>query len=235
MTEPLAALDRILTRTRHLLLDFDGPMCDFYPGQTGRPVADQLRQYLRDQQVPLPGGIAHTDSPIEIFTYAATISPALAASIEAELTALEITASASAAPNGCVPDLLVACRESARTVTVVSNASANAIHAYLAQHALSSLVTHVAGRASPDPGLLKPSPHLIEQALSALNADPSICTMAGDSPSDVQSASQARVASIGYASNPSKYEQLSTAGADVIITSLADLVPHLRAGGTSNP
>jgi phosphoglycolate phosphatase len=229
MTQPSPDLDRILARTRHLLLDFDGPICDFYPGQTGRPVAGQLRQHLRDQhESPLPDDIADTDSPIEVFTYAASISPELAASTEAELTALEITAATAAVPNEHVRDLLAACRDSGRTVTVVSNVSTAAIHAYLAHHGLDSLVTQVNGRSSPDASLLKPSPYLIEQALTALRADPATCAIVGDSSTDIESAHQAGIAGIGYASDPGTHEQMVAAHADAIVTNLADLVLRLR-------
>jgi phosphoglycolate phosphatase len=233
MTQPSAALDQILAHTHHLLLDFDGPICDFYPDHSGRAVADQLRKHLHDQHVPAPDVIMHTHSPIEVFTYAATISPDLAASTEAELTALEVTAATSAAPNAYVPDLLVACQDSARTVTVVSNISTPAVHAYLARHDLDNLVVHVIARTSPAPNLLKPSPHLIEQALTTLKANPTICTMLGDSPTDIESAHQAGIASIGYANRHGKHELFTTAGAGAIIISLTDLVLRLRGRDTS--
>lgn len=231
MTQPPATLDQILARTRYLLLDFDGPICEFYPGDSARTVADQLRTHLQDQGVTLPEDIATTDSPVEVLTHAA-ISDDLAASTERELTTLEVTASASAIPTAYAADLLAACRESGRTVAIVSNSSTSAIHAYLERH---NLVTHVVGRAGHNPNHLKPSPYLIEQAIEILNADPTTCIMLGDSPTDIESAHKTGVSSVGYANQPGKQQQLVSVGAETIITSLIDPVLHLRTRGVINP
>jgi hypothetical protein len=87
----------------------------------------------------------------------------------------------------------------------------------------------VRARAGHDPALLKPSPHLITQAVDALNAEPGQCALVGDSVTDIKAAQLASVQSIGYASEPGKREQLTEAGAGAIINSLADLALRLRA------
>jgi beta-phosphoglucomutase-like phosphatase (HAD superfamily) len=70
-------------------------------------------------------------------------------------------------------------------------------------------------------------PYLVERAIEVLEADPATCTMFGDSPTDIESAEQAGIASIGYANRPGGHEQLTQAGA--LVTSIAALVLHLRA------
>jgi phosphoglycolate phosphatase len=87
----------------------------------------------------------------------------------------------------------------------------------------------VIARTSHDPALLKPSPHLITQAVEALDAEPGECTLVGDSVTDIQGARLARIQSIGYANKPGKRERLSQAGAGSIIYSLADLALRIRA------
>ena len=84
-------------------------------------------------------------------------------------------------------------------------------------------------RTSHDPALLKPSPHLITQAVEALVAEPGDCTLVGDSVTDVEGARLADAHSIGYANEPGKPERLSEAGAGTIINSLADLALKFRA------
>ena len=51
MTGPTPAasdLDTILARTRHLLLDFDGPICSIFAGLPAATVADRLRKLFGD-------------------------------------------------------------------------------------------------------------------------------------------------------------------------------------------
>ena len=221
-------LDAIISRTRHLLLDFDGPICSVFAGLPAHIIADRLRKLLGDH-TQLPVGIARTPDPIEVFTYAATISTDLAARVETEMTGQELAAVATAAPTPYVHDVVTACQNSGRSVSIVSNNSARAVHAYLTRHGLDDRISLVVARTSHDPALLKPSPYLINEAVQALDAEPGECTLVGDSVTDVQGARLASVRSIGYANKPGERERLSQAGAGAIINSLADLALRFRA------
>ena len=145
------------------------------------------------------------------------------------MTGQELAAVATAAPTPYVHDVVTACQNSGRSVSIVSNNSARAVHAYLARHGLDDRISLVVARTSHDPALLKPSPHLITQAVEALDAEPGECTLVGDSVTDVQGARLASVHSIGYANQPGQRERLSEAGAGAIINSLADLALRFRA------
>ncbi len=116
-----------------------------------------------------------------------------------------------------------ACRRSSRQVAVVSNNSRAAVDAYLGAYGLAEYVDVIAARTEPDPGLMKPSPHLIAQAVRELEAELGESTLVGDSVTDIQSACAAGVRSIGYANKPGKRERLTRAGADVIVTSMEEL------------
>ncbi len=124
-------------------------------------------------------------------------------------------------------DVITACRDSARSVAVISNDSEKAVRAYLAAHDLDSQIDLIAARTSCDPAILEPSPYLIEQAASKLGASASTCVVVGDSPADIESARRAGAFSIGYARTSNDREQLT--GADAIILSMADLALRLRA------
>jgi phosphoglycolate phosphatase len=231
MTSPFPSgsdLDTIVSRTRHLLLDFDGPICSIFAGLPAATVADRLRKLL-GSHAQLPDEIARTADPLEVFAYAATVSEDLAARIETEMTDQELAAVATAAPTAYVHEVVTACQNSGRSVAVVSNNSARAVHSYLARQGLEDRISLVVARTNYDPGLLKPSPHLITQAVGALNAEPGECTLVGDSVTDVQGARLASIQSIGYANKPGKRERLILAGAGTIINSLADLALTLRA------
>src|ERR1700739_4935302 len=89
------ALGAIIARPRYLLLDFDGPICSIYAGLPAPTVAEKLRQLFPDE---LPDDIASTADPIEVFTYAATVSDDMAARVEAEMADLEVAAVPTAEP-----------------------------------------------------------------------------------------------------------------------------------------
>lgn len=223
-----ADLAEVVSRTRYLLLDFDGPICSIFSGLHASSVASQLRKLFTGQQIPLPVNIAESPDPIEVFTYAATVSPELAAQIEAEMTELEITATATARPTPHVRDVIAGCRESGRTIAVVSNNSARAVSAYLIRHDLAGSFAAIVARTSPDPELLKPSPHLIEAAVSKLDTDSAAATLVGDSITDIQAARLAGVNSIGYANKPGKYKQMTAERAGAVINSMSNLALTLR-------
>lgn len=226
---PYAALDDILNQARHLLIDFDGPICSLFAGTPTAPIAGRLRKAITQQGVHLPLSIEGTGNWFEIFTFAASVSADLAARIESELTELECSAVPTAAPTPHVNDVISACRDSARSVAVISNNSEKAVRAYLAAHDLDNQIDLIAARISCDPALLKPSPYLIEQAASKLGTSASACVVVGDSPADVESARSAGALSIGYARTSADLECLTAAGADATIFSMADLALRLRA------
>jgi hypothetical protein len=58
-TPPGGDLDTIVSRTRHLLLDFDGPICSIFAGLPAATVADRLRK-LFSYHTQLPDDIART-------------------------------------------------------------------------------------------------------------------------------------------------------------------------------
>jgi HAD superfamily hydrolase (TIGR01549 family) len=222
-----ADLGAILARTRWLLLDFDGPICSIFAGLPAPQVADQLRKLFTGHQ--LPEDVQRTGDPLEVFAYAGTVNPDLAARVEAEMADLEVTAAATAKPTPYIHEVLDACRESARIVAVVSNNGVRAVKAYLDRQSLSDNIRLVVARTSHDPALLKPSPHLIEKAVHALDADPAATALVGDSITDIEGAKRTGIDSIGYANKPGKYEHMTQAYAGAVITSMADLALSLRA------
>jgi phosphoglycolate phosphatase len=222
-----AALAAIITRTRYLLLDFDGPVCSIFAGLPAPTVAEELRKLFTPDQ--LTDTAKNTADPIEVFIQAAEADAELAARVEAEMTAREVAAVATAKPTPYVHEVLAGCRESGRTVAVVSNNSAQAVNAYLDWHGLSEGVGLVVARTSHDPALLKPSPHLLEIAVEKLAANPAATALVGDSLTDIEAAHRAGIASIGYANKPGKRETMTAINAGAVIGSMSDLALALRA------
>ena len=67
-----------------------------------------------------------------------------------------------------------------------------------------------------------PNPEPILTAAKALSADPADCVLIGDSLTDIDGAHAVGVAVVGYANHPEKVEPFAAAGAEVIITTMAD-------------
>jgi phosphoglycolate phosphatase len=225
---PGDAIGEILARTRYVLLDFDGPVCDIFARLPATTVAERLRKLITGQAVQMPENILRSPDPLEVFTYAATVTAKLAAQVEAEMADQELAAVATARPTPYVHEVVTSCRDTHRPVAVVSNNADHAVRTYLAQHGLDNRIDLIAARTSPDPALLKPSPHLIEQAMTGLGASPAECVLVGDTTTDMQAARLAGIHSIGYANKPGKYASLTAAGATTVVTSLADIVLPLR-------
>ena len=223
------ALADVLDQARCLLIDFDGPICDIYAGLTDSTVADRLRKVITGQGVAMPDQTTNSHDPIAVFDYAATVSPALGELIEAEMTGQEVEAVATARPVPYVHEVVTSARGTGRLIAVVSNNSERAVRAYLDQHGLADRVDLVSARTTADPALLKPSPHLLEQAIGGLDASPAECVIIGDSVTDVQAARTAGIRSIGYANTPGKRDAFAAEHATAIIDSLADLVLPLRS------
>ncbi|HEX5401103.1 MAG TPA: HAD hydrolase-like protein, partial [Pseudonocardiaceae bacterium] len=100
------------------------------------------------------------------------------------------------------------------------------VQAYLSLHGLGPYVAQVAAREAPDPTLLKPSPHLLEEALRQLGRPPGAAAFVGDSSSDIESAIAAGVRSIGYANKPGKAKVL--ASANVVVKTMDQLVRSIQ-------
>jgi beta-phosphoglucomutase-like phosphatase (HAD superfamily) len=226
---PFAALDDILSQTRHLLISFDGPICSLFTTTAAARVADSLHEVLAQDDVRVPSAIEQTGSWLEILSYAASISSGQAARIESELTAMESAAVTTAAPTPYVHDVLTACHDSARPVAIISNHSAAAVRAYLIRHDLDGQIRLTVARTGPDADALKPWPNLIELAVTGLGTQSQDCVLVGGSVTDIQTAHEAGVNSIGYARTPRDVDDLAEAGAGAIIVSMADLALRLRA------
>jgi beta-phosphoglucomutase-like phosphatase (HAD superfamily) len=67
------------------------------------------------------------------------------------MTGQELAAVATAAPTPYVHDLVTACQNSGRSISIVSNNSARAVHAYQGRHGLDDRISLVVARTSHDP------------------------------------------------------------------------------------
>jgi len=219
-------LTDILQRSKHVMFDFDGPVCSVFSGRPAPAVADRLRRLVQ-AAVALPAGLEEASDPM-LFLYAAPMLPAsLGEQVRQQFSAEEMTAVETAEPTPGAHAAIAECFRSGKVVTVVSNNGASAVEAYLRRHELEHFVSCVSARRSPDPGLLKPNPYLLMAAVEATGQQPGQSVLIGDSVTDIEAARAVGSASIGYANKPGKHELLKTAGADVIVANMSEVANSL--------
>jgi beta-phosphoglucomutase-like phosphatase (HAD superfamily) len=225
---PPSRLTEIAARSRHLLLDFDGPVCDIFAGTPNYAVAHDFRLALSAAGIVLPDEVKDLGDPLEVFRIIARYQHEAAEPAHRELTRLEFEAVLTAKPTEGAGELMTAARATGRTVTIVSNNSGDAVLLYLDMHQLYQHVTAVIGRDDADPERMKPSPYRVREAVGMLGAEGMECAFVGDSVTDVLAGRLAGVAVIGFANKPKKAGALAHAGANAVTTQLAEISKALR-------
>lgn len=222
-----AELADVLQPIRHVLLDFDGPVCSVFAGLPAPEVAHRLRMALLAAGEPVPAEVEQESDPLAVLRSIADVRPDAAPLADVELTRLETEAVQTAQPNPEGAALLQACARSGRGVSVVSNNAGSAIKAYLSAHGLDGYVVAVFGRTPGDPSSMKPSPQLLLEAMNAAAVKPGECIFIGDAARDVEAGHAAGVQTIGYANKPGKEAKLTAAGAVVVVDSMGFLAESL--------
>ena len=212
-------------RVRYLLLDFDGPVCSVFAGFPAPDIARALREYLRDEAPD--EWMAGIDDPHEILRGSAELGSDIAARTDQELTRLEVEAVKTAVATPYAADLIDRAKAGNAKVAIVSNNARTAVVSYLLANGLLASIDHVSARSSPDPALMKPNPHLVINAVSALHAARDSSALVGDQVSDVIAAHRAGVRAVGYANKSGKADRFKKASADLIITSMAELFVYV--------
>lgn len=224
---------RLVDDARFVLWDFDGPICRLFARHTAERVAADLVDWLearglrgllteRERQSPDPHAVLravdrrHPRSD-------------LVEELEERLTQEELRATASAMPTAYADPLIRTWTAVGVRLAVATNNSPHVVRAYLTGRGLLPCFTpHIYGRTQ-ELRLLKPDPHTLVRALSAMGAAPSASLFIGDSPSDCEAAGRAKVPFLGYARDERKAKLLRDAGADTVVDSFEPLLCHLRS------
>lgn len=193
-------LTDVMRPVRHVLLDFDGPVCSVFGALPAPVVARRLAEAV---DADLPAEVVGTD-PLALLSVFADRGHDMLVAAEAHLRDLEVEAVATASITPGVVEALRAFRASGRSVTVVSNNSQSAVEGFLADRDLEQLVTSVCSRQHPEPELLKPNPFLLRRAIVERDATTEECVMIGDSITDVDAAAAASVGMIGLVNREGK-------------------------------
>lgn len=224
-------LGAVLSTSKAILFDFDGPVCDVFRGLPASGVAEELADLLAVLAPTLERRARATDDPMEVHRLSQQGGGTVLAAVEAALTAAEVRAVkvAGAPIDGCF-QALHAARDAGRRVAVVSNNSSDCVREYLTLHRLRGIVDEVIGRPLLRPDLMKPSPHPLLTAASALGVAPDVTVLVGDSVTDIEAAHAAGARSIGYANKAPKEASLMDAGADVVVLGMQEIADSLNSG-----
>ncbi|MGW7580303.1 HAD family hydrolase [Kitasatospora sp. NPDC054768] len=227
MTATAEQLADVLRPVKHVLLDFDGPVCSVFAGLPAPEVARRLREGLLATGEQAPDGAEEESDPLALLRLIADARPDLTDRTDATLAALETEAVRVGRPTPGGESVLRAAVRSGRLVSVVSNNASVAIETYLAEHGLSDYVADVFGRAPGDPSSMKPNPRLLLEAMKAAGTAPEHCVFIGDAARDVEAGEAASVPTIGYANKLGKEAKLAAAGAVVIVDSMQRIADAL--------
>lgn len=222
-------LQRLVGRAKLLLLDFDGPVCSIFAHYSAPIVAALLRDVAVEHGATIGPEVADEQDPLEVLRWSANAGSArVLYAVEDALREAEISAARSAEPTAHAHELIRKAYELGRSVAIASNNSTPAITTYLSRHGLEALVSVVAGRIPYAPHTMKPDPSCLLRALNAVNTAAHNAVFVGDSLTDVTAARTAGVPVVAYANRPDKLETLRSAGADAIVTTMAEVVAALQ-------
>lgn len=217
---------------RHVLFDFDGPICRLFAGHKAERVAGELVEWLEGQG--LQGLLTEEErvhpDPLKVLYAVDRRHPRsdLVVELEKRLTLEELKAVPSAWPTAHVDPLIRTWAALGARLAIATNNSPQAVRKYLESRELAAcFAPHIYGRTG-NLRLLKPDPHCLNRALSALGAAPHTALMIGDAPSDLTAAKDARVPFLGYARNTHKEDLLREAGAEHVVRSMKPVLEVLR-------
>jgi phosphoglycolate phosphatase len=212
-----------LRGVRALLLDFDGPVTVLMPPPLNAKVAAAARAPLASSGMSLPSEIETTTDHLAVLRWVGQHERSALAAVEGAVVLAEEAAASTSTLTTGADDLLTACELAGVPVVIVTNNAASAADLFLRRHGLRDQVLAIMGRPAEHPELMKPATHLVDVALDLVAVDAGSTALVGDSVSDVTVSHAAGVLAVGYAKHVRRGAELREVGADVIVTSIADL------------
>ncbi|MFE2302673.1 HAD family hydrolase [Streptomyces sp. NPDC059445] len=205
-----------------ILFSFDGLLCRLF-GSALQAVSDQLVQAALS--IHLSIGTNTPTDPVGMLRYVVRQGTATQIRrLDYLLTAQEMEAARTAQPLPGVDGLFRTLTAGPWRLAVVTDHSSDAVEIFLDN--MVPLSGHrrveVFGR-SADPRLMKPNPHGVTLAASALGSSPSRVLLVGESVADALAAQAAGVTFVGVASTRQKARMLRAAGAKITVRSLKDI------------
>ncbi|WP_323135476.1 HAD family hydrolase [Streptomyces beihaiensis] len=225
-------MTELVRGARHVLFDFDGPICRLFAGRPAHTIAREQVEWLDAQGLGdvLTEKERGDDDPHAALRSLGLQRPDsdLVEEMERRLSEQELWAVRSAWPTEHADPLIRTWAAVGVRLAVTTNNSPRAVRRYLSDRDLSGCFEpHIYGRTA-DLTRLKPDPYCLHRALNALGAAPAGALMIGDTATDLLAARAADVPFLGYARNERKAGLLRAAGAEAVVSSLEPVLDLVR-------
>jgi HAD superfamily hydrolase (TIGR01509 family) len=220
---PAAAL---VARAQVVLLDFDGPICSVFAGYPAVRAVSAILRTLETAGFDVRPEWLNLEDPHRLLVEVATHIPEAVGIVEDALTRSEVHAVDSAQVTTGVQELIDQVTARGQQWAVVSNNSAESIARFCTRKDFARTPSLTVGRPKSEPNLMKPNPFTLRHALEVLGTPAHEAVFIGDSVSDIQAARTVGIPTIGYANKPAKPKLLAAARAEIVITSMDDLLSH---------
>jgi HAD superfamily hydrolase (TIGR01549 family) len=216
----------LVARAQVILFDFDGPICSVFAGYPSvRAVSASLRA-LEAAGFDVRPEWLDLEDPHRLLLEVANQIPDAIGVVEDALTRSEVRAVDFAQITPGATHLIDQVISRGQRWAVVSNNSAESITHFCTRKDFARIPNLTVGRPKGEPHLMKPNAFALRHALEILRTPARNVVFIGDSVSDIQAGRAAGIPTIGYANKPAKPQLLASARADVVITSMNDLLSH---------
>lgn len=227
-------LRNLVTGSRAVLFDFDGPICRLFDGPSAERSALDLLEWLDSRGLHgLLTDVQHELlAPHMVARAAERRHPGsdLIAELEERLTREELRAAATAMPTAYADPVIRMWSALGTPLGIVTNNSPRVVRKYLELRGLTGLFgPYVFGRTADLRGL-RTEPWLVTRAVNAMGVSPGSALMIGDAPSDAVASREAGVPFVGYARDERRRKLLRDAGVEVTVPSLESVFTVLRGG-----
>lgn len=219
----MSAFKDRLARAAAFVFDVDGTLLDSHPGHWrawDRTTRAYGRSYSREE---IEAHFGKTTGAIAdaLLPHLDPAERARAGQRKAEFFLEEVS---SLSPFPGATEALAACKRSGRRACLASSNVRRVIVRVVEAFGWAGLVDALVGLEDVERG--KPDPEVVLVAARKLGVTPDRCVVVGDSAYDVESAKAAgAVVVVGVLTGVHDRERLAAAGADVVLDSVADLVP----------
>ncbi|MFI0810249.1 SAV_2336 N-terminal domain-related protein [Streptomyces echinatus] len=228
-------LSALLTGAETVLIGFEGPLARLFTAHTAREAVLDLLSVVADHRDPQdaltgrplpmagPAGREAFAHPLDLLR--AFAHDRLGPLLRARLDELELAAVPDAPTTHRSLALVRALHRSGRSVSVVTDVSAPAVHRCLEPHRLPLAGVH--GRRD-DLGLLTPHPDCLLRALDVLDIPARSGVLISSSVAELTAAQQLGLRFVGYAPTTSGRRRLREEGSEVTVSSLEPLLEAAR-------